>query len=331
MRRVVFVTQHVDPAHPALAATVPMIRALAERVDEVIVLALSAQEGVLPANCRVLLFGGPVKALRVVRFERALLKALRRKPERLIAHMAPVYAILAAPVARPAGVRVILWFTHWRATSKLRLAERLVDRVASVDARTVPVRSDKVVGIGHSIDVSEFPLSPRGEGLRVTALGRTSPTKGLETVIRAVASVAGATLAIRGPSLTEEERQHRLALERLVAELHAPVEIGDALPRSALPELLARTDVLVNNNRAGTADKVVYEAAASGVPVLASSPAFDDLLDPFPAHDPIELARRLEAFARTTPEERAAIGLELRHGVVERHSLDSWATRILGI
>ena len=51
-RRVVFVTQQVDPGHPALAATVPMIRALAERVDEVVVLADRTVAGVLPDNCR---------------------------------------------------------------------------------------------------------------------------------------------------------------------------------------------------------------------------------------------------------------------------------------
>ena len=39
MQRLVFLTQSVDPEHPVLAATIPKIRALAERVDEVVVLA----------------------------------------------------------------------------------------------------------------------------------------------------------------------------------------------------------------------------------------------------------------------------------------------------
>ena len=56
MAKLVFITQQVDPAHPALAATVPKIRALAELVDEVVVLADAAVEGSLPANCRVRTF-----------------------------------------------------------------------------------------------------------------------------------------------------------------------------------------------------------------------------------------------------------------------------------
>ena len=66
--RIVFVTQQVDPGHPALAATVPMIRALAEQVDEVVVLADRALPGVLPENCRTRSFGASSKAGRGLRF-----------------------------------------------------------------------------------------------------------------------------------------------------------------------------------------------------------------------------------------------------------------------
>ena len=74
--KVVFITQQVDPGHPALAATVPKIRALAELVDEVVVLADGAVEGVLPENCRVRTFRAPHKALRGARFEAALTREL---------------------------------------------------------------------------------------------------------------------------------------------------------------------------------------------------------------------------------------------------------------
>jgi hypothetical protein len=53
VRRLIFVTQRVDPDHPVLAAAVPKIRALAARLDEVVVLARSAGPGVLPDHCRV--------------------------------------------------------------------------------------------------------------------------------------------------------------------------------------------------------------------------------------------------------------------------------------
>ena len=59
MRRLVFLTQSVDPDHPVLAATIPKIRALADRVDEVVVLAQSGGGAGLPANVEVRTFGAP--------------------------------------------------------------------------------------------------------------------------------------------------------------------------------------------------------------------------------------------------------------------------------
>ena len=76
MRRLIFITQQVDPGHPALAATVPKIRALAGLVDEVVVLADRVLPGTLPDNCRSLSFASRTKAGRGLRFEAALAKEL---------------------------------------------------------------------------------------------------------------------------------------------------------------------------------------------------------------------------------------------------------------
>jgi glycosyltransferase involved in cell wall biosynthesis len=331
LRRIVFITQQVDPAHPALAATIPKLAALAARVDEVTVLADGAVPGVLPENCRVRLFRSPWKLGRGLRFEAALAAELARRPERIVAHMCPIYAVLAAPLARPLRVRLLLWYTHWHASPTLRLAEPLVDRVVSVDRRSFPLSSKKVVPTGHGIDLAEFPCAERepGEELRVLALGRTSPSKGLETIVRAVAQLEGARLEIRGPAISAEERGHREALRALARELDAPVTIEEPIPRAEVPALFARSDVLVNNMRAGAPDKVVYEAGASCLPVLASNPIFEELLDPFPREDANELARRLREFAALGREERSALGRALREQVVAGHSIDSWADKVL--
>jgi glycosyltransferase involved in cell wall biosynthesis len=104
------------------------------------------------------------------------------------------------------------------------------------------------------------------------------------------------------------------------------------VPRSALPELLASCDALVNNMRAGAPDKVVYEAAASCTPVLASNPVFDDLLPPelrFERERPETLAGRLQAFSSLSHEQRLELGRMLRARVAEGHSVDGWAEGVL--
>jgi glycosyltransferase involved in cell wall biosynthesis len=327
MRRLVFLTQSVDPEHPVLAATIPKIRALAERVDEVVVLAQSGGGHALPANVEVRTFGAPSRAQRVWRFERALARAL--PADAVVAHMIPAYVLLAAPLVRPRRTPLLLWYTHWKASATLRAAERLATAILSVDRRSFPLESSKVRPIGHGIDVNEFDCTDRAgrNGLHALVLGRYSPAKGIETILRAVKQVDGADVQLHGVALNELERRHRSDLER-----HG-ILLGDAVPRERVPELFAGADVLVNNMEAGAPDKVVYEAAAACLPVLASNPVFDDLFDGYPLFferdSPESLAERLRWFARLDEGERAEIGRTLRERVAERHSVDTWADGIL--
>ena len=344
--RIVFITQQVDRSHPVLAATVPKIAALAERVDEVAVLVDGAVPGTLPDNCRVRRFASPLKVGRGLRFELALVAELARRPQAVIAHMCPIYAVLAAPLARPLGVRVLLWYTHWNASPTLVLAEKLVSHVVSVDRRSFPIATDKVVPTGHGIDVSEFPCNGDARGMpdfRAVALGRYSPAKGIDTMLRglrlALDDGLDARLVLHGPAGNAQERAHRAELESLVEELDLGkrVRLGHAIVRAEVPEAFSGADVLVNNMRAGAPDKVVYEACAGCLPVVVSNPVFDELLDDiepplrFDREDPASFAERLKAVAALTPGEREQIGRTLRRRVEEHHSVDSWADRILAV
>ena len=324
MSSLVFVTQQVDPEHPVLAATVPKIRALARRFDEVAVLAASAVPGVLPPNCRVVEYGAGSRFDRGRLYATALERELRRKPAAVLVHMTPLLAVLAAPLARPRGVPVLLWFTHWKTSRTLVLAERVSTAVLTVERRSFPLASRKVVAIGHGIDLMRFTCKRREPAarLRVVALGRTSPAKGYETIVRA-AALADVDLELRGPSFTAEERAERARLEALGARVEAPVPYDD------VPALLFGKDVLVNNMREGALDKVVYEAAATCMPVLASNSGFDDVL-------PAELRFRRESAEDLAQKlvdlrdaDRNAIGIGLRAAVEERHSVEHWADEVL--
>jgi glycosyltransferase involved in cell wall biosynthesis len=340
MTRLVFITQQVDPRHPALAATVPKLRALAQRVNDLVVLADGAVTEALPANARVRRFAAATKAGRGVRFEVALAAELLQRPDGIVAHMCPIYAVLAAPLARPLSVPVVLWYTHWHASTTLRAAAVAATAIASVDRRSFPLPSPKVRAIGHGIDVDEFPCRQHeaAEELRLLVLGRYSPAKGLDVVLRALRRVldagVAARLTVHGPVLSPIEQRHRHELDALVDELRLEehVGLGPPVDRARVPELLAGHDALVNNMRAGAPDKVVYEAAAGCVPVFASNPVFDTLLPDelrFARDSPAELADRLVAFAALGTDERARYGHALRNKVARDHSVESWAERIL--
>jgi glycosyltransferase involved in cell wall biosynthesis len=349
--RIVFVTQNVDVDDPILGATVAKLRALAERCEEVHVLALSAGRHDLPANVRLTTFGGPTRLLRGLRYARALRGALRRpRPDALVAHMCPIYLVLAAPLAKPLRVPLLLWYTHWTLGPTLRAATALCDAALSVDRRSYPIDSPKVIAIGHGIDVGEFAARDgldRHDGLSLLALGRTSPSKGymtlLEALERAAARGLDFRLELRGPSTTQEERRHRQELDARIREgpLSGLVTLEAPVARPQVPALIRRFDAVVNPTRGqthgGALDKVVFESAASAVPVLACNPHFEGLLGglPVPLHfrsgDVDDLADKLLAFAASAPEARNEAGRELRRRVEQGHSVETWADGVVRV
>ena len=324
MRRLVFATQKLDPDDPVLAATVPKARALAARVDELVVLCDSAVPGIMPENTRIHEFGGRTQAERGARFTAALARELRPRPIGVVAHMVPLYVVLAAPLVRPFGIPLVLWYTHWKDHVVVRAAEKLSTAVLSVDRRSFPFSSKKLRAIGHGIDLGEFSCTEPIPGpLHALVLGRYSPAKGIDAIIRAAALAGGVRIEAHGTDATFEE--YKRDLEHLTRDLGADVELGGPVPRAEVPALFARSHVLVNNMRAGAPDKVVYEAAASCLPVLASNPVFDDLLPDglrFDQDDPESLAGRLRALDRRRRP-------ELRELVARDHSVGHWADGVL--
>jgi glycosyltransferase involved in cell wall biosynthesis len=338
--KLVFVTQTLDPEHGSLAQTLDLVNALAARTDELVVLAREDRWGAAPVNVRVLTFDARGKAARGFAFERALARSLPQADAALV-HMVPTFLTLAAPLARIRRVPLLLWYTHWHASRSLRIATRLATRVLSVDAASFPLATKKLLPIGHAIDVNAFTASPAEEHsgpLKLLALGRTARWKGLATLIEAFrASGIAATLELRGPSLTDDERAHRRELEEL-ARGDNRISIAPAVRRAAVPDVLRAADVVVSPTepRAGaTLDKAVYEAAACARPVVTTNAALAPFLERLPLQllarpgDVEGLAAVLHDVVNAAPAARAATGLELRRRVVEQHSLEHWADAVV--
>jgi glycosyltransferase involved in cell wall biosynthesis len=327
--RIVFATQAADPEHPVLGATLAKIRALAARVDEVVVLADSFVAEALPDNCVAHSFAAPSQAGRGARYIGALAPELLRKPVAVVAHMSPIFALLAAPLARPLRVPLLLWFTQQAAGPSLQAAERVVDRLLTVDERSIPLRSSKVRAIGHGIDVAALPCVPerRPPLRRLLGLGRYAPVKGWETALHALTELPEATLALHGPMLTDDDRAELPRLQSLARELSVDdrVSFGPDVPYAEVPHLFGLADAVVNATHGNAADKVVYEAAAACLPVFAASPVFDGLLPEqlrFHGDYPGSLAERIRDY-------QGGAGSQLRERVQAEHSVDHWAERVL--
>ena len=250
--------------------------------------------------------------------------------------MCPIYAVLAAPLARPLGVKVLLWYTHWNASRTLRAAERVSNTVLSVDRRTFPLDSPKVRAIGHGIDLSEFSCAdgaPHAD-LRALVLGRYSRAKGLDVVLRGLrlALDDGLDARLEAVRAGAEPRRARVPRRARAAGRGARSrQAREARPRRAArrgagavrPRRRARQQHArrrdgqgrlrgVRGVRAGArVEPGVRHAAARRAPVRPRGPARP--------RRPAARPRRPRGPPRARPE--------LRERVAESHSVDHWAAR----
>ena len=351
--RILFVTQTIDADHPVLAQTVDLVGALAVRAAAVTVLCDSVRRHELPPNVEFRTFGARTRPGRAYRFLHAasgVLLSRRSRADAVLVHMVPLFLVLLAPLAKVARIPLLLWYTHWHASRSLRIATKLADAVLSVDRRSFPLPTEKLEATGHAIDVGRFtPGETHSSGgpLQLLALGRMARWKGYETMLEAlrIGTERGldAELELRGPALTFDEQAHAAELAAIVAEsqqLRERVRIEQPLAREGIPDRLRRADALLSATQpsgSDTLDKVVYEAAACAVPVVASNAALDEFLSGldlelrFPARDAGALAEILLRLAHAAPQARRDAGLELRRRVVAHHSLDSWADAVTAI
>jgi glycosyltransferase involved in cell wall biosynthesis len=345
----VFVTQLIDETDAAVGFVPGLVRGLGKVFDCVWVIANEVRTVPDDLPGEVISLGkehGVGRGRRTLTYLRVLTRLTRGRPDALLAHMCPVYLNVAAPIAKPARIPLLLWFAHPADSPTLRLAERLADGVLTSLPGAFPRLSPKVHVVGQAVDLDLFPFSPSappGSTLRLLALGRTSPSKGYATMIRAVAKARKQgslySLRIAGPSTTREERRHRTYLTELVREegVDDAVMLGDGVPRAQVPAVIRESDLLVNAMVGGSGDKVVFEALAMGRPVVASNPSFRDLLSgtrlplAFPEGDSDVLADRLGAIATAGADAWSETVSVLRRRVETDHSLKRWSEQVFRV
>ena len=262
----------------------------------------------------------------------------RPRPDAVLAHMVPLFLVLAAPLAGAARVRLALWYTHWHAGRTLRIATRLAATVARASTRArSPLSSPKVRG-SAAIDVELFDPSGARCG-RASAPARPGPHGALEGVrddargggagsrvrsrrgARAARPAAG-----RGRARTGLSSSGRLRL----AVMRDRVRIEEPVPRDELPPLLRSADALPARPSHATARRStrlstrLRPAACRCSRATQPSTSFSGACrSSSAARDAHALADRpLHSLPRSPRCGRS--GAELRRQVVANHSLESW-------
>lgn len=350
MRRLLIFNLKTDADDQALGFTTAWINALAAHVESIDVITMQAGRLATAANVRVHSLGrerGYSEPRRLLAFYSILARVMReRRPEAAFAHMNHLFASLAAPVLKPAGIPSLLWYAHGAVPPALRIAHRLVDRVVTSSASGFAIDSPKRVIIGQGIDTHVFrPRAgePAERCFRIVTVGRIGRVKRLDLAIDAVAAAAaarpdaGVRFDLFGDPITDEDQSLRGRLiERIDAlGLQDSVRILPGIPFARVHEAYQGADLFLNCGATNSVDKVVLEAMSSALPAVTCNFAFAEILPPaIGAHalaepTPPALAQALMWWIDQSPRSRLQRGLEMRRFVEQEHSLDRLAQRII--
>lgn len=198
---------------------------------------------------------------------------LRHDYDAVFVHMNPEYVILGGPFWRLWGKNIALWYTHKSVNLKLRIAAIFTDIIFTASKESFRLRNKKVHVMGHGIDVDFFvPDSGISRGTAVLSVGRLSPTKRHDLVIRAAEHFPNEVrIAGEGPEMgTLENLAERLALASRMHFLGSKTQ-------EQLREEYRKAGVFVHTSETGSLDKVILEALACGLPVITTSTTLSDL------------------------------------------------------
>lgn len=335
--RLLILTQAVDQNDADLGFFHHWIEKIAEKVDEVLVICLRKGEYHLPSNVTVLSLGKEHGASRLDYLKRLFRYIFCEHYDHVFVHMNPEYLVLCGWWWRLRKKKVLLWYTHKAVNWRLRIAEKFATKIFTASTESFRLPSKKVEVVGHGIDAALFASFDRHMPItewNLLWVGRISPVKDLETVIRAVNELHknhSVALDIIGEPITDIDREYQRVIEALVNELDitGTVRFRGSFTHEKMREKYGKHTALIHTSRTGSVDKVVLEAMASGLPVFTSSEAYadwGDLAIHFRANDSQNLAQCIEKNINSDILDRTA---ERRNFIREHHNLDSLVGRII--
>jgi glycosyltransferase involved in cell wall biosynthesis len=343
--KLLIITQKIDKNDDVLGFMHGWVAEFARQCERVTVIALGVGEYNLPENVRVLSLGKECRPSRLrylLNFYRYIWSE-RKNYDAVLVHMNHEYIVLGGILWRMLDKRIALWYAHGYVPPTLRLAEMLSHVVFASTRSGFRLPSKKFRVIGQGIDTDVFPFFEREkeERLKVLIVGRISPVKDYETLLRAIARLAregkNVELSIIGGAGLPKQETYLEKLKKLAFELDIEkrVHFVGSVPNAKIIEFLKDADCFASTSNTGSLDKAMAEAMATGLPTVSSNIAMREVLGDlserlmFGPGDDNGLAERLFVIMAMSAEERNELGKRLREIIVRDHDLKTFVRKII--
>lgn len=331
MKKLLIICQAVDADSSTLGFFIEWLKEFSRQCDEVRVIGQSVGRYELPANIRVASMGKERGASKIVQLWNLWKLAWRWLPEvdGMFVHMSPEYVLAAAPLAAIRRKPIVLWYAHKSVTARLRLAARLCRAVVASAPAGLKIGGSNAKFLGQGIPTERFTIAARVRQPKLLSVGRITRVKNIDLMIRGLAELrrrgVAAELTLVGEPVTDEDRAYQQELRNLVGTLGVAeaVRLRGGARYDELPAIYATHALHLNLAPTGAPDKAVFEAMASGLPVIVANETFTGYLGGDAARMIVkpEADDIAEKTAVLLADNDPALPERLREIVERRHSL----------
>jgi len=347
-QNLLIIAQKVDQNDDHRGFFIDWLKEFGKNFKEVNVITLATGTHNFPSNIRIYSLGkerGDSKLIQAVRFYKYLFHFVPNA-DGIFAHASPIFVIASWPAAFLFRKKIVLWYLHRSVTWKLKLAEKMCYKIVTASKESLGFKSDKVFETGHGINVGMFKTERSWESkavLNLLTVGRVTPIKNLETLIKAVSILRDKEikfhLKIVGQPAMPNDYAYQEKLKQTVQDsgLSDEVEFVGFVPYSELSRYYKEADVFVNLLSRGGIDKALLEAMASGCLVLTSNTIAGKYLGHysnrliFKHGDPKNLSENLLALKKLTNEDKIDVSTFLTRSVSNTHRLENVITKITSL
>ncbi|MFA5318150.1 MAG: glycosyltransferase family 4 protein [Patescibacteria group bacterium] len=301
-----------------------------------------------PASLREALLAGKVKSKLKYTFNfYKYIWQEKKNYNHVWVHMNPEYILLGGLFWRLMGKKISLWYAHGQATWKLRMAEKIVNIIFTSTNSGCRIKSKKIKIIGQGIDIKNYELRiknyelEKNNNFKIVTVGRISPVKDYETLIKAVELLNKAGMKLQvdiiGGAGLPEQKKYLVSLEKMVQdkELGDVVNFIGPVPNKNIVKHLQSSDLFVNMSHTGSLDKAIAEAMSCGLPILTCNEALEEVLGNYEEMlmynkgDYCALADKIKFIAEMDINKKIKLGKDLREIIVKNHSLEGFIINII--
>lgn len=350
-----FITRKIDYKDERAGFVIDWLQELALKVTKLVV--ICQEEGEWPnrpANTVVYSLGkdlGYSKIRQFINFQFLAIK-LMSGVAGVLAHMMPLFGILAGPWCKIFKKKLVQWYAHGTVDWRLKLADFWVDAYITSSMDGLRLKTKKPVQvIGQGINVKFFvpkssdnPQTLQNKKFKILSVGRISPTKNLDMLIKAAEDLQLNEFEMRDKILLQiiggpgkpEQATYMKALEEEVKskKLNNVIDFLGPLSRAEILSYYQNCDLFINLSETGSLDKAVLEAMACGSLVLTSNEAYKDILPPelfLQDRNVQTVAQKIKEIYKLPEVAKKELATLLRQEVVANHNLENFVKKIIAV